>query len=149
MHPYFKRSTAISSPSNRARQRTFGREPFLRQLTLYHEFNKRGKEMITFTESAVRKIQELVSEQASDNQLLRILVKSGGCSGMEYGMTFEAPGENETPFESNGVRFLIDSASLKHMDGSVIHFDDGLHGKGFEINNPNATSTCGCGRSFS
>ena len=80
---------------------------------------------------------------------LRVLVESGGCSGFQYGMSFDEPKPDDAQFESEGVRLIIDPASLAYMQGSSIDFDDGLHGKGFEIKNPNAQSTCGCGKSFS
>ncbi len=104
--------------------------------------------MITLTERAARKISDLKSEIAGESKLLRLLVESGGCSGMEYGMSFDNIKENDVELESAGVRFIIDSESLAHMKGSEVDFDDGLQGKGFEIRNPNAESTCGCGRSF-
>lgn len=80
---------------------------------------------------------------------LRVLVESGGCSGLQYGMSFDEPKPDDTVVESEGVPILLDPASATYLSGSVIDFDDGLHGKGFEIKNPNATSTCGCGKSFS
>lgn len=104
--------------------------------------------MITLTDSAVSQIRKLAVEKASEGQLLRIFVEAGGCSGFEYGMSFEAKKEDDQVLESNGVSFLIDPTSLEYLDGSVVDFDDGLSGKGFDIRNPNATSTCGCGRSF-
>ena len=66
----------------------------------------------------------------------------------EYGMSFDAKKDDDQILESNGVSFLIDATSLEYLDGSVVDFDDGLGGKGFDIRNPNASSTCGCGRSF-
>ena len=80
---------------------------------------------------------------------LRVFVESGGCSGFQYGMSFDEPKPDDAQLESEGVSMLLDPASLAYLTGSVIDFDDGLHGKGFEIKNPNATSTCGCGKSFS
>lgn len=80
---------------------------------------------------------------------LRVFVESGGCSGFQYGMSFDEQKADDTQLESEGVPILMDPASLAYLNGSVIDFDDGLHGKGFEIKNPNATSTCGCGKSFS
>jgi iron-sulfur cluster assembly protein/iron-sulfur cluster insertion protein len=80
---------------------------------------------------------------------LRVLVESGGCSGFQYGMSFDEPKPDDTHFTSEGVDLVIDPSSLAYLDGSSIDFDDGLHGKGFEIRNPNAQSTCGCGKSFS
>ena len=79
---------------------------------------------------------------------LRVLVESGGCSGFQYGMSFDEPKADDTQLESEGVTIVIDPASLAYLQGSMIDFDDGLQGKGFEIKNPNAESTCGCGKSF-
>jgi iron-sulfur cluster assembly protein/iron-sulfur cluster insertion protein len=104
--------------------------------------------MITLTDSAVQQIRKLAEEKAEEGQLLRIFVEAGGCSGFEYGMSFDAPKEDDQQLESNGVRFLMDATSLEYLDGSEVHFDDGLSGKGFDVRNPNASSTCGCGRSF-
>lgn len=104
--------------------------------------------MITLTDKAVAKIRELEAEKATEGQLLRIFVEAGGCSGFEYGMSFDAKKDEDRVLESNGVSFLIDATSLEYLDGSEVDFDDGLSGKGFDIRNPNASSTCGCGRSF-
>ena len=99
-------------------------------------------------EQAVARVRQLGEEKGAGEKLLRIFVEAGGCSGFEYGMSFDEPKEGDQQLESNGVRFLIDATSFEYLDGSEVHFDDGLAGKGFEIRNPNATSTCGCGRSF-
>lgn len=104
--------------------------------------------MITLTDSAVSQIRLLEQEKASEGQLLRIFVEAGGCSGFEYGMSFDDQKEGDQVLENNGIRFLVDETSLEYLDGSEVHFDDGLNGKGFDIRNPNASSTCGCGRSF-
>ena len=104
--------------------------------------------MITLTDSAAAQIQKMQAEQAQAGQKLRIFVEAGGCSGFEYGMSFDAVKADDNELEHNGVPFLVDPTSLEYLDGSVVDFDDGLNGKGFEIRNPNATSTCGCGRSF-
>ena len=104
--------------------------------------------MITLTDSAAAQILKMQAEQAEAGQKLRIFVEAGGCSGFEYGMSFDARKEGDHEMEGNGVAFLIDPTSLEYLNGSVVDFDDGLNGKGFEIRNPNATSTCGCGRSF-
>lgn len=79
---------------------------------------------------------------------LRLFVDNGGCSGMQYGMSFDERKADDAEFASEGVEILVDPKSLTHLDGSTVDFDDGLHGKGFEIKNPNARSTCGCGKSF-
>ena len=104
--------------------------------------------MITLTDSAAAQILKMQAEQAEAGQKLRIFVEAGGCSGFEYGMSFDDRKEGDHEMEGNGVAFLIDPTSLEYLNGSVVDFDDGLNGKGFEIRNPNATSTCGCGRSF-
>ena len=104
--------------------------------------------MITLTDKAVAQIRKLEADKATDGQRLRIFVEAGGCSGFEYGMSFDAKKDDYQILESNGVSFLIDATSLEYLDGSVVDFDDGLGCKGFDIRNPNASSTCGCGRSF-
>lgn len=88
------------------------------------------------------------AELNEPNKRLRVFVESGGCSGFQYGMSFDERKTDDQELESEGVQFLIDPSSLAYLDGSSIDFDDGLHGKGFEIKNPNAQSTCGCGKSF-
>ena len=104
--------------------------------------------MITLTDSAIVQVRKLEADKSKMGQLLRIFVEAGGCSGFEYGMSFDCKKEGDRLLENNGVSFLVDASSLEYLDGSVIHFDDGLNGKGFDIQNPNASSTCGCGRSF-
>jgi iron-sulfur cluster assembly protein/iron-sulfur cluster insertion protein len=104
--------------------------------------------VLTLTESAAEQITRLQAEQADPEHCLRIFVEAGGCSGFEYGMSFEAKQEGDQEFEDKGVHYYMDAASTEYMKGSVVEFDDGLHGKGFQIMNPNATNTCGCGRSF-
>ncbi len=104
--------------------------------------------MITLTESASKQVQ-LLRRDAHPDSVLRVFVEQGGCSGFEYGMSFDTPKADDKTFECEGVTFIVDPTSLVYLDGSSINFDDGLHGKGFEVNNPNAGSTCGCGKSFS
>lgn len=104
--------------------------------------------MITLTDSAVSQIQKLAAEQTDASHLLRIFVETGGCSGLEYGMSFDEKKLGDHSIVDKGVPFLVDPESLQCLKGSEIHFDDGLAGKGFEVRNPNAKSTCGCGRSF-
>mgnify|MGYP000507112091 CR=1 FL=1 len=104
--------------------------------------------MITLTDSAAKQIQKLADEKASEGQRLRIFVEAGGCSGFEYGMSFDDAKEDDQQLDSNGISFLVDATSYEYLDGSEVDFDDGLSGKGFEVRNPNASSTCGCGRSF-
>jgi iron-sulfur cluster assembly protein/iron-sulfur cluster insertion protein len=105
--------------------------------------------MITLTPRAAKQVQAMQAELNAPQKRLRVLVESGGCSGFQYGMSFDEPKPDDAQLESEGVPLVIDPTSLSYMQGSSIDFDDGLHGKGFEIRNPNAQSTCGCGKSFS
>ena len=104
--------------------------------------------MIVLTPRAANQVR--VMRESSDKPAgrLRLLVENGGCSGMQYGMSFDEPKQDDVAFESEGVSIIVDPASLGHLDGTTVDFDDGLHGKGFELKNPNAKSTCGCGKSF-
>jgi len=105
--------------------------------------------MIILSPRAAYRVREMQAELNSPAKKLRVFVESGGCSGFQYGMSFDEPKTDDTQLESEGVPILLDPASLAYLSGSTIDFDDGLHGKGFDIKNPNATSTCGCGKSFS
>ncbi len=104
--------------------------------------------MITLTTRAAERVRTLQTEAAAPAKRLRVFVESGGCSGFQYGMSFDERKEGDTELVSEGVQFYVDPTSLAYLKGSNIDFDDGLHGKGFEIRNPNAQSTCGCGKSF-
>jgi iron-sulfur cluster assembly protein/iron-sulfur cluster insertion protein len=104
--------------------------------------------MITLTERAAHRIRELADQHEAGDRRLRVFVDAGGCSGLEYGMSFAPPAEGDRELESHGVPFCVAADSYDYLDGSQIDFDDGLMGKGFEIRNPNAQSTCGCGKSF-
>jgi len=106
------------------------------------------RRMITLTPRAAQQVLTLQNEIADETKRLRVFVETGGCSGFQYGMSFDAHKDGDQRLTCEGVEFLIDPTSLAYMEGSVIDFDDGLHGKGFEIKNPNAQSTCGCGKSF-
>ena len=105
--------------------------------------------MINLTEAAATQVRKLHAQQANPESSLRVLIEAGGCSGFEYGMSFDVKKESDLEFTSQGLKILIDPASYAYLQNSTIHFDDGLHGKGFEVKNPNASSTCGCGKSFS
>ena len=104
--------------------------------------------MITLTPRAASAVSRLQAEKGAEDRPLRIFISAGGCSGLEYGMSFDAGKPDDVEMECEGVRFRVDAKSLSRLDGSVVDFDDGLMGKGFEIKNPNAESTCGCGKSF-
>ena len=123
-------------------------EPLLTGRLTFNDSTVYRRPMISLTDSAVSQICKLQSEKASEGQLLRIFVEAGGCSGFEYGMSFDHKKDDDKLLESNGVQFLMDATSLEYLAGSEVDFDDGLNGKGFDIKNPNASSTCGCGRSF-
>ena len=105
--------------------------------------------MITLSRRAADRVRTMQAELNAPAKRLRVFVESGGCSGFQYGMSFDQKKEGDAELESEGVPILMDPASLAYLDGSSVDFDDGLHGKGFEIKNPNAQSTCGCGKSFS
>ena len=106
--------------------------------------------MITVTESAAGKIRELLSEEGKLESGLRVFVQGGGCSGFQYGFTFdEAVNEDDTQMHKNGVTLLIDAMSLQYLAGAEIDYKEDLQGAQFVIKNPNATTTCGCGSSFS
>lgn len=104
--------------------------------------------MITLTQKAVEQVKHLQKENEAQGQPLRLGIEKGGCSGFEYAMGFDQKQEGDVAFDQDGVELVIDPASYEHLKGIEIDFDDGLHGKGFEIRNPNAENTCGCGRSF-
>src|ERR1700712_1216191 len=104
--------------------------------------------MITLSPRAATQVRTMQSEANAPEKRLRVFVESGGCSGFQYGMSFDERKDGDAELESAGVQFLVDPWSLAYLDGSDIVFDAGLHGKGFAINNPQAQTTCGCGKSF-
>jgi iron-sulfur cluster insertion protein len=105
---------------------------------------------LVFTDSAANKVKELVDEEGNPDLKLRVFVQGGGCSGFQYGFTFdEVKNEDDTAMEKNGVTLLIDAMSYQYLVGAEIDYQEGLEGAQFVIKNPNATSTCGCGSSFS
>ena len=105
---------------------------------------------LVFTDSAADKVKQLVEEEGNPELKLRVFVQGGGCSGFQYGFTFdEIVNEDDTPMTKNGVTLLIDAMSLQYLMGAEIDYKEDLQGAQFVIKNPNATSTCGCGSSFS
>ena len=105
---------------------------------------------LVFTDSAADKVKQLVEEEGNPDLKLRVFVQGGGCSGFQYGFTFdEIVNEDDTPMTKNGVTLLIDAMSLQYLMGAEIDYKEDLQGAQFVIKNPNATSTCGCGSSFS
>jgi iron-sulfur cluster insertion protein len=106
--------------------------------------------VITVTESAASKIKDLLAEEGKLDSGLRVFVQGGGCSGFQYGLMIEEnTGVGDQTFESNGVKLYVDPVSLSYLKGAEVDFVDTITGGGFTIKNPNATSTCGCGSSFS
>ena len=105
---------------------------------------------LIFTDSAAAKVGELIREEANPNLKLRVFVTGGGCSGFQYGFTFdENIEEGDTQVANGGVTLLIDPMSVQYLLGAEIDYREDLEGAQFVIRNPNATTTCGCGSSFS
>ncbi len=104
---------------------------------------------LTFSDTAASKVKKLISEETNDNLKLRVFVTGGGCSGFEYGFTFdEDVEEDDTRIEKNGVALLVDALSYQYLVGAVIDYQEDLQGSRFIVTNPNAATTCGCGNSF-
>ena len=105
--------------------------------------------MITVTENAVAKIQDILQEENNPNLKLRVFVQGGGCSGMQYGFTLdEEQAEDDWDLEISGVKILVDSMSGGYLQGAEIDYKEDTYGASFSISNPNAQTTCGCGSSF-
>jgi len=105
---------------------------------------------LDFTENAASKVSSLILEEGNPALKLRIYVSGGGCSGFQYNFAFdEEKNEDDTVIEKNGVSLLIDAMSYQYMEGASVDYQEGLEGARFVITNPNASSTCGCGSSFS
>jgi len=105
---------------------------------------------VIFTDAAAKKVSDLITEEDNDQLKLRVFITGGGCSGFQYGFTFEEEtNEDDTQVDKNGVTLLIDPTSFQYLVGAEIDYSDGIEGSQFVIRNPNATTTCGCGSSFS
>jgi iron-sulfur cluster insertion protein len=105
--------------------------------------------MITLTESAVSKLQELFAEESNPNLLLRVFVQGGGCAGFSYGFTFDESRSEDDFDVPSSVPVVVDSMSMQYLQGATINYKEDLMGASFVIDNPQASSTCGCGSSFS
>ena len=106
--------------------------------------------MITITDKAAAKVREIATEEGLGSQGLRLRVIGGGCAGFNYDLYFEdAPTSTDEEFTDKGVKMFVDPLSYQYLDNTEIDFVDGLYGSGFKFGNPNVTSTCGCGSSFS
>lgn len=116
-------------------------------MSIAETFNPSG---INLTDRAVKKVQDLVEEEENNQLKLRVFITGGGCSGFQYGFTFdELVADDDTAMESDGVTLLVDPMSLQYLSGSQVDYTEGLEGSRFIVTNPNATATCGCGSSFS
>ncbi len=105
---------------------------------------------LIFTESAAHKVKSLIEEEGNPELMLRVFVAGGGCSGFQYGFTFDDNvEEGDTAVDNCGVKLLIDPMSFMYLQGAEIDYTESLEGAQFVIRNPNATTTCGCGQSFS
>jgi iron-sulfur cluster assembly protein len=116
------------------------------------KFPNRKNNMIKVSESASKKIVDMMKDDGFDveKDYVRVGVKSGGCSGLSYDLTFDKNlGENDKVFEDNNVKIAVEKKSFLYLAGTILEFSGGLNGKGFVFNNPNAQRTCGCGESFS
>ncbi|MDU0352803.1 iron-sulfur cluster insertion protein ErpA [Paraglaciecola aquimarina] len=104
---------------------------------------------IEFSDAAAKKVKGLVEEEENPNLKLRVYVTGGGCSGFQYGFTFdEKVNEGDTTIDKNEVTLVVDPMSLQYLVGGEVDYTEGLEGSRFLVNNPNATTTCGCGSSF-
>jgi iron-sulfur cluster insertion protein len=107
-------------------------------------------EPLIFTDNAANKVKQLIEEEGNPDLKLRVFVSGGGCSGFQYGFTFEeAVSDDDTSLNKEGVTLLVDPMSLQYLLGAEIDYQENVEGAQFVIKNPNATSTCGCGSSFS
>jgi iron-sulfur cluster insertion protein len=105
---------------------------------------------LVFTDAAASKVAELIAEEANPNLKLRVFISGGGCSGFQYGFTFdESLEDGDTRIDNQGVALLVDPMSIQYLAGAEIDYKDDLEGARFVIRNPNAQTTCGCGSSFS
>src|SRR3989454_8719684 len=128
----------------------FGLLPRLGRRYNIERFRGETEAMINVSPTAASKINELLTEEGKVGSGLRVFVQGGGCSGFQYGLMIEeSGGVGDQVFESNGVKLFIDPVSISYLKGAEVDFVDTVTGGGFTIKNPNATSTCGCGSSFS
>ncbi len=105
---------------------------------------------LTFSDAAASRVKMLIEEEANPELKLRVYITGGGCSGFQYGFTFdESVNEGDTTIENCGVTLVVDPMSLQYLIGGEVDYTEGLEGSRFFVNNPNATTTCGCGASFS
>jgi iron-sulfur cluster assembly accessory protein len=105
--------------------------------------------MVTLTDIAADKVRGFLAQQESEGEIgLRVGVRGGGCSGFQYALALDEKREEDHVFDHEGIRVIVDPASLRYVDGSNVDFTESLMGSGFEVNNPNVVAACGCGSSF-
>jgi iron-sulfur cluster assembly protein/iron-sulfur cluster insertion protein len=104
--------------------------------------------VITLTENAAQEVKTMLEKPENSGKKFRVYVEQGGCSGMQYSMTFDEERPNDFAMEMHGVSVLVDAFSEKYLRGTQVDFDDALTGGGFKLSNPNARQSCGCGKSF-
>ena len=119
------------------------------EATVAPDTQQQGAAPLELSDSAVAKLKELIAAEGNDNLMLRVFVSGGGCSGFQYGFTFdEHQNDSDMVVEKGGVTVLIDAMSFQYLMGANIDYKEDLEGAQFLINNPNASTTCGCGSSF-
>ena len=105
--------------------------------------------MVTLTDIAAEKVKGFLSTQESEGEIgLRVGVRGGGCSGFQYALALDERKDEDLVFDYDGIRLIVDPASMRYVDGSEVDYTESLMGSGFEVNNPNVTASCGCGSSF-
>jgi iron-sulfur cluster assembly accessory protein len=105
--------------------------------------------MVTLTDIAADKVRGFLAQQESEGEIgLRVGVRGGGCSGFQYALALDERREDDLVFEYEGIRLIVDPASMRYVEGSEVDYAESLMGAGFEVNNPNVVASCGCGSSF-
>jgi len=110
--------------------------------------NDNLREALTLSDKAAAKIGELLGQDESEGQALRVAVRGGGCSGFQYALAFDRAKDDDHVFEVDGVAVVVDKVSMQFVFGSEVDYVEGLQGAGFQVNNPNVVAACGCGSSF-
>jgi iron-sulfur cluster assembly protein len=104
--------------------------------------------VVTLTDIAAEKVRGFISSQEADGVGLRVGVRGGGCSGFQYALALDNQKDDDHVFDYEGIRLIVDPASMRYVDGSTVDYTESLMGAGFEVNNPNVVASCGCGSSF-
>jgi iron-sulfur cluster assembly accessory protein len=104
--------------------------------------------VVTLTDVAAEKVRGFIDSQETDDVGLRVGVRGGGCSGFQYALALDNQKDDDHVFNYEGIRLIVDPASMRYVDGSTVDYTESLMGAGFEVNNPNVVASCGCGSSF-